>query len=271
MWIVKFLIVVHFFIICTIYFDKLYISYSYNIVPENGRMLNMRILEEEKPNVDGGSTSDTPGKNESSSVSPNLSSTEEKKDEKKTSEQGKESNKKENAEESANGKGDVKEEKPIEEKGGEQTDKVQEKVLEKPPKESQVVDERKKNEAIPKKVVQPSSSNPDGHVGEEEDHNEGEGEHEEEEDHEEDDDDEDDDTYNKEDLEDEDLCKHNNGDCGDDKLCEYVGNRRVKCKCKEGYKLEGIECVELFSLTSSSLNLIFNSFITIFVVILVIN
>nr|AAX54566.1 merozoite surface protein 4 [Plasmodium falciparum] len=272
MWIVKFLIVVHFFIICTINFDKLYISYSYNIVPENGRMLNMRILGEEKPNVDGVSTSDTPGGNESSSASPNLSGAAEKKDEKEASEQGEESHKKENSQESANGKDDVKEEKKTNEKKDDgKTDKVQEKVLEKSPKESQMVDDKKKTEAIPKKVVQPSSSNSGGHVGEEEDHNEGEGEHEEEEEHEEDDDDEDDDTYNKDDLEDEDLCKHNNGDCGDDKLCEYIGNRRVKCKCKEGYKLEGIECVELLSLASSSLNLIFNSFITIFVVILLIN
>ncbi|SPJ08314.1 merozoite surface protein 4 [Plasmodium sp. DRC-Itaito] len=266
MWIVKFLIVVDFLIICTIYFDKLYINYSYNIVPENGRMLNRRILDEHKTNVDGGSTSDTIGRNESSSVSPNSSSTEGKKDENKTSEQGKESEKKENPKEITNDKDGVKEE----EKGGEKIDKVQEKS----PKKSPVVDDKKKSEANPEKVAQPSSSTSDGHVGEKEENKEG--EEEEEEEHEEDEDDEDDDssnydTYNKEDLDNEDLCKHNNGDCGDDKICEYVGKGRVKCKCKEGYKLEGIECVELFSLASSSLNLIFNSFITIFVVILLIN
>ncbi|SOV73686.1 merozoite surface protein 4 [Plasmodium sp. gorilla clade G3] len=268
MWIVKFLIIVGFFIICTIYFDKLYISYSYNIIPENGSMLNRRILEEDKTNVEVRSISDTSGKNGPSSVSPNSSSTEGTKDENKRSEQeGQDSDKKENPKEIANEKGDAKEEeKDNEEKGGEKTYKVQEEVLENSPKKSPVVDDREKNEAIPEKVAQPSSSTSDVLIGEEEEDDEG--------DEEEDDEDDNSSNYDTSktgDLDDEDLCKHNNGDCGDDKICEYVGNRRVKCKCKEGYKLEGIECVELFSLASSSLNLIFNSFITIFVVILLIN
>ncbi|SOV10524.1 merozoite surface protein 4 [Plasmodium sp. gorilla clade G2] len=271
MWIVKFLIVVNFFLSCTTHFDKLYSSYSYNIVPENGSMLNRRILEEDKRNVKVGSTSDASGKDGSSSGSPNSSSTEGKENENTTTEQaGKGSNKEESAKETANEKGGAKvEEKDKEQTVGEKAGKDQKKVTEESGKESKVAVDTKKNEAIPEKVAEPRSPTSDEHAGEEED--EDEDDEEEEEDDDEDSDSSSYDTYNKEDSDDEDLCKHNNGDCGDDKICEYVGNRRVKCKCKEGYKLEGIECVEMFSLASSSLNLIFNSFITIFVVILLIN
>ncbi|SOV10347.1 merozoite surface protein 4 [Plasmodium gaboni] len=271
MWIVKFLIVVNFFLSCAIHFDKLYISYSYNIVPENGSMLNRRILQEDKTNVKGGSTTDVSGKDGSSSGSPKSPSTEEKKNETTTPDQKRQgTHKEEKPKEIKSEKGGAKEEvKDNEQKVAEKADKDQKKVPEESAKESKAAVDTKKNESIPEKVAEPRSPTSDEHAGEEED--EDEDDEEEEEDDDEDSDSSSHDTNNKEYSDDEDLCKHNNGDCGDDKICEYVGNRRVKCKCKEGYKLEGIECVEMFSLASSSLNLIFNSFITIFVVILLIN
>ncbi|KJP86512.1 hypothetical protein AK88_03803 [Plasmodium fragile] len=69
--------------------------------------------------------------------------------------------------------------------------------------------------------------------------------------------------------ENENLCLDNNGGCGDDKICEELGKGIVKCLCKPGYKLVGIECVE--SSTSSSLNSFFCWFLLLIIVLASIN
>ncbi|GAW79544.1 merozoite surface protein 4 [Plasmodium gonderi] len=80
----------------------------------------------------------------------------------------------------------------------------------------------------------------------------------------------DDDLYDLNELdENANLCLDNNGGCGNDKICENLGKGIVKCLCKPGYKLVGIECVK--SSKSSSLNSVFCWFLLVIIILASIN
>nr|AAL61862.1 merozoite surface protein 4/5 [Plasmodium chabaudi chabaudi] len=62
---------------------------------------------------------------------------------------------------------------------------------------------------------------------------------------EEDDEEEDDDTEYE-----EGNCEVNNGGCGPNLKCEKMPNGAIKCSCPSGFKLQGTDCIALFSADS---------------------